>query len=65
MMDLSKYDGIICVSGDGILVEVGFFFLMIANCMDFLFFFCVAQAFVEEIILVELLKQPLLFCFLL
>lgn len=22
-MDLSKYDGIVCVSGDGILVEVG------------------------------------------
>lgn len=22
-LDLSKYDGIVCVSGDGILVEVG------------------------------------------
>lgn len=29
-MDLSKYDGIVCISGDGILVEVGWLCLVVA-----------------------------------
>ena len=35
-LDLSKYDGIVCVSGDGILVEVGLLCL-IATKMYYMF----------------------------
>lgn len=35
-MDLSKYDGIVCISGDGILVEVGWL-VMLSSCIEFIF----------------------------
>ena len=31
-LDLSKYDGIVCVSGDGILVEVSFIDITVVGC---------------------------------
>lgn len=31
-MDLTKYDGIVCVSGDGILVEVSWLMLLFKMC---------------------------------
>ena len=34
-MDLSKYDGIVCVSGDGILVEVSWLMLLFKMCCPF------------------------------
>lgn len=41
-MDLTKYDGIVCVSGDGILVEVSWlmFLCYCLKCVACVLFYC-------------------------
>lgn len=41
-MDLTKYDGIVCVSGDGILVEVSWlmFLCYCLKCVVCVLFYC-------------------------